>query len=914
MRRFLPFLAPSDGHRDELEASCHSESGDTLVEVLIALVVIGVASLSIVLAFSTSIWGSADYRVTATVDTALRSAAEESTTTLDQLSPTIWGTCSDASTEQSQLQTAVQSVLPSVNYTATESIAYWNGQSFTGTCVANAAQQITVTVSYKGTAYSITTVVDDPVMPTIAVGVTAAKLAFVEQPASSGIAAGSTLSPWPMVAIEDVNSKVVQDDLSAATLTVWSNGQSTGQTCAGIENLGVFTFSSCVITATGTYTLQATDGSLTSATTSAFTVGASVPTKLAFTTSPPATTGAGATFSVVVAEEDSYGNTETGDSSTSVSLAANNGNGSGGFACTTTPTQFTTGVATFAGCYYTVASTTAYTLTATSGILFPANATTTVSAGTANKLLFTTSPTNSVAGSALATQPQVTVEDAYGNVVTTDASTASLAITPGTPTSGGPGALTGCTQSETNGVISFTGCEINIAGVGYELTATDGSLIAANSSAFNVTAGSANKLLFTTSPTNSVAGSALATQPQVTVEDAHGNVVTTDSSTASLSITSGTPNSGGPGALTGCTQSETNGVISFTGCEINTAGVGYELTTTDGSLTAANSSAFNVTAGSASKLVFTTSPVAAASGAAFSTQPKVTVEDAYGNVVTSFSSAIALTAPTGTLSSCGSPTPSSGVVTWTSCTFAGTVGTSYTLTASYTGLTSATSASFTPTGTSGTVAYKLVFTTSPVAAGTGAAFSTQPVVKVENKQGNVVTTFSSAITLTASGGTLSSCGGLTASSGVVTVTGCTFTGTAGTPYTLTASSGTLISGTSASFSPTGAGSANKLVFTTSPTNSVAGSALATQPQVTVEDAHGNVVTTDSSTASLAITSGTPNSGGPGALTGCTQSETNGVISFTGCEINTAGVGYELTATDGSLTAANSSAFNVTGGS
>ena len=180
------------------------------------------------------------------------------------------------------------------------------------------------------------------------------------------------------------NSKVVQDDLSATTLTVWSNGQSTGQTCAGIENLGVFTFSSCVITTTGTYTLQATDGSLTSATTSAFTVGASVPTKLAFTTSPPATTGAGATFSVVVAEEDSYGNTETGDSSTSVSLAANNGNGSGGFACTTTPTQFTTGVATFAGCYYTVASTTAYTLTATSGILFPAKATTTVSAGTAN--------------------------------------------------------------------------------------------------------------------------------------------------------------------------------------------------------------------------------------------------------------------------------------------------------------------------------------------------------------------------------------------------------------------------------------------------------------------------------------------------------------------------------------------------
>jgi hypothetical protein len=363
--------------------------------------------------------------------------------------------------------------------------------------------------------------------------------------------------------------------------------------------------------------------------------------------------------------------------------------------------------------------------------------------------------------------------------------------------------LTGCTQSgETNGVISFTGCEINTAGVGYELHAIDGSLTAANSSAFNVTAGTATKLVFTPSPTNSVAGSALATQPKVTVEDTWGNAVTTDSSTASLSITSGTPTSGGPGTLTGCTQSgETNGVISFTGCEINTAGVGYELHATDGSLTAANSSAFNVTAGTATQLVFTTSPVAAGTGATFSTQPKVTVEDAYGNVVTSFSSAITLTASGGTLSSCGGLTASSGVVTVSSCKFSGTAGTSYTLTASYTGLTSATSASFTPTA-SGITAYKLVFTTSPVAGVSGAAFSTQPVVKVENESGYVVTSFSSAITLVASGGTLSSCGGLTASSGVVTVTGCTFTGTAGTPYTLTASSGTLISGTSASFSPT----------------------------------------------------------------------------------------------------------------
>jgi hypothetical protein len=487
MRRFLPFLAPRDGHRDELEASCHSESGDTLIEVLIALVVIGVASLSILLGFSTSIWGSADYRVTATVDTALRSAAEESTTTLDQLSTTIWGTCSDESTEQSQLKTAVQSVLPSTNYTATiEPIEYWNGQEFALPCVANAAQQITVWVSYKGTTYPITTVVDDPVAPTIAVGTTAAKLAFVEQPASSGIAAGSAISPWPMVAIEDASGNVVQDDLSAATLTVWEAGQSTGHTCAGIENLGVFTFSSCVIKLTGTYTLQATDGSLTSATSSAFTVGPSVPTQLAYTTSPPTTTTAGTTFSVTVAEEDSNTNTETGDSSTSVSLAANNGNGSGGFTCSTTPTQFTSGVATFAGCHYTQASTTAYTLTASSGILFPATAYTTVSAGTATKLVFSGQPSNTVAGSSITPAVTVSVEDANGNVVTSATTSITVAIgtNPGSP----PGTLSGTpTESALSGVATFSNLKISSDGNGYTLTAAGGSLPGATSTAFNIT-------------------------------------------------------------------------------------------------------------------------------------------------------------------------------------------------------------------------------------------------------------------------------------------------------------------------------------------------------------------------------------------------------------------------------------------
>ncbi|MGD0344788.1 MAG: type II secretion system protein [Acidimicrobiales bacterium] len=717
MIRFLPFLVPSDGHRDELEASCHSESGDTLIEVLIALVVIGVASLSILLAFSTSIWGSADYRVTATVDTALRSAAEESTTTLDQLSTTIWGTCSDASTEQLQLRNAVNSVLPPTNYTATESIAYWNGQSFTGTCVANAAQQITVTVSYKGTAYSIATVVDDPVVPTINVGVTAAKLAFVEQPPSSGIAAGSAISPWPMVAIEDVNSLVVQDDLSAATLTLSSGGQ----TCAGIENLGVFTFSNCVIKAAGTYTLKATDGSLPSATSSPFTVGASVPTQLAFTTSPPATAGAGATFSVVVAEEDSYGNTETGDSSSSVSLAATSGSG---FTCSTTPTQFTSGVATFTGCYYTAASTTAYTLTASSGILFPATANTTVSAGTASKLIYTTSPpAATTAGTTFSVV--VAEQDAYGNLDSSDSTTAvSLAANQG----GGGFACTTTPAHLTNGAASFTGCSYKVASTtAYTLTASSGSLTSATATT-TVSSAAASKLVITTQPA-SVINTGGTVSVGVTIEDSYGNTITTGTgSNDSISVAL---HSGSFAAGT-TTVTASNGVASFTGLQIKTAGW-FTIIATDNteSLTSATTNTITVNRGAASQLVILTGPQSFITGtgtAKGSGAITVQLQDANGNPVDVTTAApLTFTTPSGAkfVPTFGSTTACSS----TTCTIA--IGSS--------------TATFYMTDTT---------TGSAVIAAIADGITSQPQTETVLASG----TFSGSVTVTAQSGTLAPTG------------------------------------------------------------------------------------------------------------------------------------------------------------
>ena len=83
-------------------------------------------------------------------------------------------------------------------------------------------------------------------------------------------------------------------------------------------------------------------------------------------------------------------------------------------------------------------------------------------------------------------------------------------------------------------------------------------------------------------------------------------------------------------------------MFTFSGCKINTAGTGYKLHATDGSLTAADSSTFTITVGSAAQLVFTQQPASSTGGTAFPTQPKVTVEDAGGNTVSGDSSTVTL--------------------------------------------------------------------------------------------------------------------------------------------------------------------------------------------------------------------------------------------------------------------------------
>jgi len=173
------------------------------------------------------------------------------------------------------------------------------------------------------------------------------------------------------------------------------------------------------------------------------------------------------------------------------------GTNPGGGALTCPPVSAVAGVVTFSNCSISAAgngytfvasdSTNPSTITPATSTAFDVTASG-GGAGAATHLAFTAEPGNGAPGHPLSEQPAVSVENASNVAVpSTDVITLSISTNPGTGTL----ACTPNGVSAVAGVATFVGCAINNAGTGYVLTATDttnGALVAAISSAFNVTA------------------------------------------------------------------------------------------------------------------------------------------------------------------------------------------------------------------------------------------------------------------------------------------------------------------------------------------------------------------------------------------------------------------------------------------
>ena len=732
-------------------------------------------------------------------------------------------------------------------------------------------------------------------------------LAFSQQPTNT--AAGVSISPAVTVQVKDSNGILVASSTASVALAITSGTPTTGGpgTLSGTLTQtavnGVATFNNLSVNTAGTgYSLTATSTGVSAGTSSTFNVtGGAVDHFAISTISSPQT--AGTAFQIAtIAAKDTNNNTVTGFTST-VTFGGTAG-------VTGTSAAFTAGILSNASVTPTVAGSN-LTLTVTDGSSHTGSASiATINPGSLASFAFAlASPqTNGVAFTGPNT---LTAKDASGNTITNfNASTNNVIISAVSPLSGTVSGIHGSNVLNLSG--DFTNGVANLTSLGmiYTGNAATGTFTATSggktgtSGSVTVNAGPLDHFLVEKS-----GGGAIGTQTagtafslRITAQDVNNNTVTSFTSSASLTST---------GALTVSPVTSgafTAGVLDPQSVTITNTG-SFTITATASSKTGTGA-AFTVNSGALDHF-----KVEQSGGGTIGTQTagtafilRITAQDVNNNTVTSFTSTASLTS-SGALT--GSPVPSgaftSGVLDPQSVKITNTG--SFTITA--------TASAKTGTSTAFTVnpgaAAKLAFTTQPGGGTGGTAWTTQPVVTVEDTNGNTVTSSSASIKLSPSSGTFTcTTNPLAALSGVATFASCEVN-SIGSGYTLTATSSGLTSATSSAFTIT-AGTATQLVFTTEPVGGIYSNSFPTQPAVTVQDAGGNTVTTSSASITLAI--GTNPSGG--VLSGCSSNPltaTGGTASFLSCKISnvTSGNGFTLTATSSGLSTATSTSFDITAG-
>jgi hypothetical protein len=488
------------------------------------------------------------------------------------------------------------------------------------------------------------------------------KLVYGQQP--SNAIAGQAISPAITVLIEDAFGNVTTSTASVA-LAIGTNVGGGGTVLSGGGATpavnGVATFSGVSINHSGIgYTLVASSSGLTSATSSTFNITAGVPAKLAFTVQPNnnANIGAGATFNLVVQEQDSLGNLVTTDSTSSVTIAIGNNPGGSTLSGTTTVT-LVGGVASFSGLLTLNKPGTGYTLVATDSLggITPATSNSfNIVPGAAAQLLFVQEPTDIVAGAIMAPAVTVKILDSSGNQLTSSVTVVTLTIT------GSPAGVTlfgGGAVNDSGGIATFNALSIHIAGT-YTLTASSAGVPDVVSTSFVVSPDALNSIAFSTEPpASTTAGSGFTVA--VELLDQFNNVLTNDSSTSvSLALAA---NPGGDG-YAGATTTANAGVATFNGVAIDKVGSGYTLQASAGGKTA-TSTPFDITIGSDSSLNFVQQPSDVLQGTPLGSV-SVEILDGGGNRVTSDSTTvvtISVTACSGSVV-LGSATASNGLATF----------------------------------------------------------------------------------------------------------------------------------------------------------------------------------------------------------------------------------------------------------
>jgi hypothetical protein len=715
------------------------------------------------------------------------------------------------------------------------------------------------------------------------------KLGFKVQPVNT--AAGASIFPAVQVSIQDSIGNTVTTSNAPVTIAIANNagGGTLGGTLTVNAVNGVAIFSNLKINAAGTgYTLTATSGVLTAATSNAFNILASTANHLSFFVQPTdATAGASIAPAIQVEVQDTFGNRLT-SASDSITLGIGNNPGGGTLSGTTT-VNASNGLATFSGLSIDKAGA-GYTLTASAaGPLSGTSSTFAINAGTAAKLGFVGQPTDTAAGdattNAIFPDVQVAIQDSLGNTVTS-APVTNITIVIGT--NAGGGTLTGTLSANTaSGVATFSDLHINKVGTGYTLSAS-GTFTAGVSATFNITPDIADTLVFKVAPSNTQAGASIFPAVEVEVQDAFGNAVTT--ATDSITITKAPAG----GVLSGTlTQSAVNGtgVATFNDLAIDTVNT-YTLSAAATNLTGVTSGNFNITAATGNHLVFSVQPGNVTAGANFGSTVQVTIKDQFNNTANATDSitlAIGNNPGGATLSGTVTVAAVAGVADFPGISL-DKAGSGYGLTASGTGLSGATSNSFQVSAAA--LDHFLVEASGGGAIGTqtaGAPFSLR--ITAQDQFNNTATSFVGTTQLTSNAalsGTPVSTPAFTA--GVLSSQSVTITSAqGGTTLTATEVGGTGKIGTSAGFTVS-PGTLDHFLVEASGGGNIGTQAVGTAftLKITAQDSSNNTV--PSFTGTVQVTSNATLTGAP--LT--TGSFTAGVLASQSVTITSAQAGTTLT--------------------
>jgi streptogramin lyase len=678
------------------------------------------------------------------------------------------------------------------------------------------------------------------------------------------------------VDVEDQFGNLIPDYQGSVTISQPS--VIAGTTTATVVN-GVATFDNDLqINTPGTYQLVATSGTLHSATSTAITVNSSQqPAKLAWATEPESQVTQGSGFGAVIDVEDQFGNIENAfDGSVSIALDANPGSATLGGNVTVTAAA---GVATFAGLTINVADS-GYTLMAstssTSGpINSPASSAINVSAIPATSLEITAEPPSSNPD----TQTFGLTVDVLDSLNQPDPDyNGPVTVSIATPS--GSTALTGTTTvNAVAGIATFTGLGLTQLG-NFTLQVSTTGLKSVTTSTITITPGAASQLVVVSagsSLTGVTAGDAF--NVEVEAEDPYGYQATGFSGTLSAAMAAnsqGAALSGSPMAIA------SQGIANFTGLIVDRAGSGFAISVTDTNpgdgVSGITTPAFSVTPNTPTTLVYASPPpTRATAGVPFSLT--VGVADSYGNVVPSYTGNVSiaiLTKPAaGPLNGILTEPLTSGLAVFSNLTL-DTVASNYTLQATSGGVSSVSS--FPIAVTAGSPAQLVVTAQPPSNVSAGGQFGV--AVSAEDAYGNLTGGFTGTVTLSLrgpsgpvplNGGPLSTL----ATGGIASFAPDLAIDTAGSGFTIQASSPGLATGSSIPITVTGLSPTHLAVVSQPPPTLATGGSFGFV--VAAEDQYGNINGGFNGTIVISLPAGSGAS-----LGGTTQlTAAGGVASFQG---------------------------------